>query len=59
LGLIALRRLIGIQRLLELPPFVSGKSWTNTTTTTPVHIAHPSAYNRSATRPSGSVVTDD
>ena len=40
--------LVGIRHLLELPPFCSGMVWTNTTTTTPVHSAQPSAYSRSA-----------
>jgi hypothetical protein len=42
-GLIAHRRLIGIEGLLVLTLLASGQIWTNTTTTTPVHSAQPSA----------------
>ena len=42
-GLTAYRRLEGIEGLLVLTLLAPGTSWTNTTTTTLVHSAQPSA----------------
>jgi len=49
--LVALRCVVGVEKRRDLTPLTSGMTWANTTTTTPVQRAKPSAYSRSVTSP--------